>query len=62
MASASGAVYPFGDAPNDGGMAGTRLNGAIIVADGFLGRRSTTRHGSSDPFGSRWDLSRAHFP
>ena len=29
-------VYNFGDAPNDGGMAGTHLNGAIIAATGLL--------------------------
>ena len=28
-------VYNFGDAPDDGGMAGTHLNGAIIAATGF---------------------------
>jgi hypothetical protein len=30
-----GAVYAFGDAPNDGGMSGKPLNGAIIAATGF---------------------------
>ena len=35
IVSAVGAVDPYGDAPNDGGMAGTRLNGAIIAATGF---------------------------
>ena len=35
VSSALGAVYNFGDAPNDGGMAGTHLNGAIIAATGF---------------------------
>ena len=29
------AVFNFGDAPNDGDMAGTHLNGAIIAASGF---------------------------
>ena len=35
VASALGAVYTFGDAPNDGSMAGTHLNGPIIAATGF---------------------------
>ena len=35
MASAVGTVIPFGDAPGDGGMAGTHLNGIIIAATGF---------------------------
>ena len=35
VSSALGSVYNFGDAPNDGGMAGTHLNGAIIAATGF---------------------------
>ena len=35
ISSALGAVYNYGDAPSDGGMAGTPLNGAIIVAAGF---------------------------
>jgi hypothetical protein len=35
VVSAVGTVDPYGDAPNDGGMAGTRLNGAIIAATGF---------------------------
>jgi hypothetical protein len=30
-----GAVYTYGDAPNDGSMAGTALNGSIIAATGF---------------------------
>jgi uncharacterized repeat protein (TIGR01451 family) len=34
VSSALGAVYNFGDAPNDGGMAGTHLNGSIIAASG----------------------------
>jgi hypothetical protein len=28
-------VYNYGDAPNDGSMAGRQLNGAIIAATGF---------------------------
>jgi hypothetical protein len=35
ISTASGAVYNYGDAPNDGSMAGTQLNGAIIAATGF---------------------------
>ena len=35
VAVGHGAVYNFGDAPNDGGMAGTHLNGSIIAATGF---------------------------
>jgi hypothetical protein len=35
VASAQGAVYAKGDAPNDGSMAGTRLNGAIIGGTGW---------------------------
>ena len=35
VSSALGSVYNFGDAPDDGGMAGTHLNGAIIAATGF---------------------------
>ena len=34
VASALGAVYNLGDVPNDGGMAGTHLNGSIIAASG----------------------------
>ena len=34
-ASANGTVDQFGDAPNDGGMSGTHLNGSIIAATGF---------------------------
>ncbi len=34
VSSALGAVYNFGDAPNDGGMSGTHLNGPIIAATG----------------------------
>ncbi|HEY6472775.1 MAG TPA: hypothetical protein VIY26_07775 [Acidimicrobiales bacterium] len=30
-----GAVSNFGDAPSDGDMSGTKLNGAIIAATGF---------------------------
>jgi hypothetical protein len=28
-------THPFDDAPNDGDMSGTHLNGAIIAATGF---------------------------
>ena len=35
VASADGAVFPYGDAPNDGSMAGSHLNGSIIAATGF---------------------------
>ena len=35
IASANGTVDHYGDAPNDGGMSGTHLNGSIIAATGF---------------------------
>ena len=35
VASAAGSVYTYGDAPNDGSMAGTHLNGPIIAGTGF---------------------------
>ena len=35
VSSALGDVFNYGDAPNDGGMSGTHLNGAIIAATGF---------------------------
>ena len=35
MSSATGEVYAYGDAPNDGGMTGTHLNGSIIAGVGF---------------------------
>ncbi|HEY5334722.1 MAG TPA: hypothetical protein VIJ71_01730, partial [Mycobacteriales bacterium] len=35
VSSATGAVFNYGDAPADGGMAGTHLNGSIIAATGF---------------------------
>ena len=35
VASGMGGVYPYGDAPNDGSMAGTRLNGSIIAGTGW---------------------------
>ena len=35
VSSALGQVFNYGDAPNDGGMTGTHLNGAIIAATGF---------------------------
>jgi hypothetical protein len=35
VAAADGAVANFGDAPNDGSMLGTSLNGSIIAASGW---------------------------
>jgi hypothetical protein len=35
IATATGNVYAFGDAPNDGGMGGQHLNGSIIAGVGF---------------------------
>ena len=35
VTSALGAVFNFGDAPNDGGTSHTHLNGPIIAATGF---------------------------
>ena len=35
VATADGLVVNYGDAPNDGDMVGTKLNGAIIAATGF---------------------------
>ena len=35
VVSANGTVENFGDAPNDGGMNGTNLNGSIIAATGW---------------------------
>ena len=35
VVTADGKVYPFGDAPNEGDMSGTPLNGPIIAAMGF---------------------------
>ncbi len=35
VASAAGDVFTYGGAPNDGSMAGTQLNGAIIAGTGF---------------------------
>jgi len=35
VASAAGAVFAYGDAPDDGSMAGSHLNGSIIAATGF---------------------------
>ena len=35
VADAEGAVFSYGDAPNDGSMSGTRLNGPIIAGTGF---------------------------
>ena len=35
VASANGSVYTYGDAPFEGAMAGTKLNGPIIAATGF---------------------------
>ena len=34
VSDALGDVFTFGDAPNDGSMAGTHLNGSIIAASG----------------------------
>jgi hypothetical protein len=34
VVTALGKVYTYGDAPNDGDMAGTHLNGPIIAASG----------------------------
>ncbi len=34
VADALGKVFTFGDAPNDGDMSGTHLNGSIIAASG----------------------------
>ena len=35
VGSSAGGLYAFGDAPNDGGLSGEHLNGAIIAATGF---------------------------
>jgi hypothetical protein len=35
VSTALGKVYNFGDAPADGDMSGTHLNGSIIAATGF---------------------------
>ena len=35
VAAADGAVFFYGDAPNEGSMAGNQLNGSIIAATGF---------------------------
>ena len=35
VSTALGKVYNFGDAPNDGDVSGTKLNGSIIAATGF---------------------------
>ena len=35
VATANGGVYTYGDAPYDGSMAGTRLNGSIIAGTGW---------------------------
>ena len=35
VSAATGAVYAYGDAPNDGGTTGTHLNGSIIAGVGF---------------------------
>ena len=35
VASADGSVEAFGDAPNDGSMLGTPLNGSIVAATGW---------------------------
>jgi hypothetical protein len=35
VATANGSVFPFGGAPNYGGMNGTKLNGSIVAIGGF---------------------------
>ena len=35
VASAAGAVFAYGDAPNDGSMVGNHLNSSIIAGTGF---------------------------
>jgi hypothetical protein len=35
IVSANGSVFAYGDAPNDGGMGGLHLNGAIIAGTGW---------------------------
>lgn len=35
VAAANGAVANYGNAPNDGSLLGTRLNGSIIAATGW---------------------------
>jgi hypothetical protein len=35
VTSAEGAVFVFGDAPNNGGLLGKHLNGSIIAGTGF---------------------------
>jgi hypothetical protein len=35
VSTALGKVYNFGDAPADGDISGTHLNGSIIAATGF---------------------------
>jgi ligand-binding sensor domain-containing protein len=35
VAAADGAVFPYGDATDEGSMAGNHLNGSIIAATGF---------------------------
>ena len=36
--TAAGKVFAFGDAPNDGDMSGTHLNGSIVAASGSWSR------------------------
>ena len=35
VAAADGAVFPYGNATDQGSMAGNRMNGSIIAATGF---------------------------
>jgi hypothetical protein len=35
VATAQASVYNYGDAPNDGSMVGTHLNGSIIAGTGW---------------------------
>jgi hypothetical protein len=35
VAAADGAVYAYGDATDQGSMAGTHINGSVIAATGF---------------------------
>ena len=34
LVTATGRVFAYGDAPNDGDMSGTHLNGSIVAASG----------------------------
>jgi hypothetical protein len=35
VASATGQIFSYGDAPNDGGLAGMPLNGSVIAGAGY---------------------------